>query len=495
MSGGAMSGGAKARPNILWLCSDQQRWDTIAALGNAHIKTPALDALCATGTAFNRAYTQSPICTPSRASMLTGRYPAAHGVYRNGNAFFPAHEKLVTKLFADAGYDCGLVGKLHLSAAKYHEARADDGYRVFHWNHHPTPDAARGDAYEHWLRHEKKVDPQALYAGLGAFCGPGVPAEYHQTTWCGEMARRFITDRRDGPWLLSVNFFDPHAPFDAPPEYLAQVDPAALPLPLWHDSDAERWHDFAAIDQQQKRPQDPRLRHPPQPPPATRDHDKVASHVPEGYDALAVKANYYAMIQQIDAQVAGLIEALRSTGQLDNTIIVYHSDHGEMLGDHGLVLKGCRFFEGLVHVPLMLAWPGRFQAGLQSDALVELVDIAPTLLAAAGLEVPWFMQGTSLLPILEGQADPHVHKPRVVCEFRDSIGGHAGSHGSMVFDGRWKSVVYHGHPIGEIFDLASDPGEFENLWSDTALRAERLQVHLDALAATISGGPPRTSFY
>jgi arylsulfatase A-like enzyme len=483
-------------PNILWFCSDQQRWDTVAALGNRHIRTPNVDALVAEGTAFRRAYTQSPICTPSRASFLTGRYPATHQVYRNGNAFFPAHEKLVTKTFAEAGYDCGLIGKLHLSAAKYHEKRADDGYRVFQYNHHPTPDARHVDAYEHWLRHEKKVDPQALFRGLGAFCGPGVPAELHQSTWCAEMATRFITDRRDGPWLLSLNAFDPHAPFDAPPEALAQVDADSLPPPLWRPSDAERWRDFAQVDQQQVEALDPTVRRAPTPAPTERDHDKVASHVPGDYDALLVKANYYAMIQHLDAQFGRIMAALRDSGQLENTIVVYMSDHGELLGDHGLVLKGCRFFDGLVRVPLILSCPGRFRQALASDALVELVDVAPTLLEAAGLEVPWTMQGRSLLPILEGRADPHRHKDRVVCEYKDSVGGHPDhTHGSMVFDGRYKSVVYHGHPKGEIFDHASDPGEFDNLWDDVALRAERLQVHLDALAATISAGPPRSALY
>ena len=170
------------RPNILWYCSDQQRWDTIRALGQGAIETPTLDRLCANGVAFRRAYSQSQICTPARATFLTGRYPATHHVYRNGNAYFPAHEKLVTKLFAEAGYDCGLAGKLHLSASKYFEQRPDDGYRAFWWSHHPTPDAARGHDYETWLRHEKKVDPVELYRPVNHFCGPGrargVPSDH-----------------------------------------------------------------------------------------------------------------------------------------------------------------------------------------------------------------------------------------------------------------------------------------------------------------------------
>jgi arylsulfatase A-like enzyme len=145
---------------------------------------------------------------------------------------------------------------------------------------------------------------------------------------------------------------------------------------------------------------------------------------------------------------------------------------------------------------MIWCWPGRIGAGVRADALVELVDIVPTLLEAAGLPIPWTVQGTSLLPILEGRADPSHHKPHVVCDFHDAIGkGENHTHGTMVFDGRWKSVVYHGHPVGEIFDHANDPGEFENLWHDTAVRAERLKAHLDALAATISAGPPRSALY
>lgn len=489
---------SEGRPNILWYCTDQQRWDTIRALGQTSIETPTLDSLCAAGTAFNRAYTQSPICTPSRASFLTGRYPASHHVYRNGNGAFPAHEKLVTKIVAEAGYDCGLIGKLHLSAAKYYEHRPDDGYRTFLWSHHPTPDFARGHDYETWLRHEKGVDPRELYVAINHFCGPGVPAALHQTTWCSEMAIRFISEQRGAPWLLSVNPFDPHAPFDAPPEYLDKVDPEAMPLPLFEDADLERHAAFRAIDQQTKIPLDPRIRRQVEHA-AVKDHDQVASAAPDAYDARAVKANYYAMIRLIDDQLGRILDSLRDTGQLERTIIIFMSDHGEMLGDHGLILKGCRFFEGLVHVPLIVSWPERFQQGQLSEALVELVDIAPTLLEAAGLAVPEAMQGRSLVPILTGAADPHRHKAHVICEYHDAIGGQPDhTHGSMVFDGRYKTAVYHGHAIGELYDLVEDPGEFRNLWDEPSardLKLDRLKYHLDAMMGTVSAGPPRAVAY
>ncbi|MBK9609460.1 MAG: DUF4976 domain-containing protein [Betaproteobacteria bacterium] len=138
---------------------------------------------------------------------------------------------------------------------------------------------------------------------------------------------------------------------------------------------------------------------------------------------------------------------------------------------------------------------------MRSEALVEAVDVAPTLLEAAGLPVPESMQGRSLVSLLEGRADADRHKPCVVTEFHDSIGGpkHADhTHGSMVFDGRYKSVVYHGHRIGELYDLQDDPGEFDNLWDESSardLKLERLKAHLDALAGTISAGPPRAVDY
>ncbi len=486
------------RPNILWVCADQMRYDTVAALGNPHIRTPNLDRLVAGGTAFTRTYTQNPVCTPSRASFLTGRYPAAHRVYRNGVESFPSSEVLVTRLLADAGYDCGLVGKLHLSTATRHETRPDDGYRCYQWSHSPmTGEADKYNAYHQWLRDEKGVDASALFENQLDFISPGVPADLHQTTWCAEMAIRFIGEKRDGPWMLSVNPYDPHPPFDPPADYLDRYDPADIPPPLFRPSDLERQPQFANVRAQTVTASDPLasdVRNY-----AYSNQSERGYRPPERYDGRAVKAAYYAMIELLDNQLGRIVAALEDSGQIDNTIIVFMSDHGELLGDHGLLYKGCRFFEGLVHVPMIISWPGRVAARLQSDALVELVDIAPTLLEAAGLEVPEAMQGKSLLPILTGTAPPGHHKDLVICDFNDSVGYSPvpdRTQATMTFDGRWKLIIYHSHDIGELFDLETDPGEFDNRFDDpdlTELRCRLILRHLNAWASTVTAGTRRVS--
>lgn len=491
-----------ARPNILWYCTDQQRWDTIAALGNPHIRTTNIDRLVASGTAFRRCYSQSPVCTPSRASFLTGRYPASHHIHRNGAARFPSDEVLVTKIFADAGYDCGLVGKLHLTAGDKSEGemRFNDGYRVFHWNIHPRPDHPATSAYSDWLRHEKKVDPLELFADSPNFYGPGVPAEYHQTTWCTEMAIRFIGEKRQAPWLLSVNVYDPHPPFDPPADYLKRYDPATLPPPLYRQSDPAHQQAFREVAMQTPDALDVTGL------PLTPDRNALRQTTPGGttgkppasFDARYNKAAYYAMIELIDEEFGRLVNAIRDMGQLDNTLIIFTSDHGELLGDHGLIFKGCRFFEGLVRVPMILSWPAGGVQVLQSNALVELVDIAPTLLEAAGIDIPARMQGRSFLDIMRGTTDPDHHKDHVVSEFNDAMGTQLPSHGFMYCDGHYKICVYDGIAIGELYDLEADPGEFDNLWNDpthVALKTELLHRQIQALLATSDAGVERIANY
>jgi arylsulfatase A-like enzyme len=453
------------RPNVLWICTDQQRYDTIASLGNPHLRTPNIDRLVESGVAFTHAHCQSPICTPSRASFLTGLYPdTVHGC-TNGNDHWDEAAPLVTATLAAAGYDCGLSGKLHLSAAqgRIEKRPRDDGYRVFHWSHHPKPDWPEGHAYDDWLK-GRGEDYNTLYRRHGY-----IPTPLHQTTWCTEMAVDFLKDRRKGPWLFSLNCFDPHPPFDPPQEFLDRFDVASMPGPLFRESDLEAQERLSAINFQSK----PRR--------------------PEAFDAKLRQAQYWAQIELIDQNVGRLLNALDETGQRENTIVIFTSDHGTALGDHGLVAKGCRFYEGLVRVPLIFSWPGRFQKGLKSDALVELTDIVPTLLEASGLPVPERMHGRSLGPILEGRSDPHAHREFVRSIFFRVLEGPE-TCASMIRTRRHKLVAYHGLNLGELFDLEADPGEFDNLWQDPAaadIRFDLLAKAFDAAAFAADVGSQR----
>jgi arylsulfatase len=489
------------RPNILWYCTDQQRFDTIRALGNQYIHTPVLDSLVENGVAFTKAYTQCPVCTPSRATFLTGKYPATHHVHRNGNDYFPSSEVLVTKLLADSGYDCGLIGKLHLSRCeKRTEKRPEnDGYRYYKWSHHPNPDYETGHDYADWLKEEKGIDPIKLYQELSG--SVGLPAELHQTTWCSEMAIRFIKEERTGPWMLSVNPFDPHPPFDPPQEYLDLYDPEKLPYPIFKESDIEHQKRLRDIDFQTKDAINPYSAK------GTFDGAKdvprgdMGSVPPNDYNPRLVKACYYAMVEQIDHELGRIIATLRETGQYENTVIMFTSDHGEMLGDHGLIYKGCRFFEPLTHVPLIVTWPAKGLVGNRSDALVELVDLAPTLLEAAGLEIPYDMQGQSILPIVTGEKGPSYHKDYVISEYHGAIGGAQmpdQTHGLMYYDGRYKIAVYQGHEVGEIYDLQNDPNEFDNLWFNEDykdLKADLMFKAIRGYMKTSGAGVWRTGNY
>jgi len=455
---------SSTRPNILWICTDQQRYDTIHALGNEHVRTPNLDRLVATGVAFTHAHCQTPICTPSRASFLTGMYPSTLHACINGNDHWDNAAPLVTKTLADAGYDCGLAGKLHLSCADGRiEKRPDDGYRVFHWSHHPSPDWPEGHAYDEWLKSQGH-DYRALHKRHGA-----IPAPLHQTTWCAQMAADFIREERSGPWLFSLNCFDPHPPFDPPQEYVDRFDVESLPGPLFRQSDLQAQERLAAINFQSK------------------------ARSPDEFNAKLDQAKYWAQIELIDENVGRLLDLLEETGQRENTIVIFASDHGESLGDHGLRRKGCRFYECLVRVPLVISWPGRFQQGLRSDALVELADIVPTLLEVVGLPVSDLIQGRSLRPILEGRSDPHNHREFVRSEYFCTLPG-APSRATMIRTRRHKLVSYHGHGLGELFDLEKDPGEFDNLWdhpSHAGLRFELAAMSFDSLAFAVDIGPER----
>ena len=477
-----------SRPNILWICTDQQRWDTIGALGNSYISTPHLDQLATDGTAFTRAYCQSPICTPSRASFLTGMYPSTVHVMGNGNAFFPHYPPLVTRLLADEGYDCGLIGKLHLSSAYgRREARTEDGYEYWQYSHAPRDDWQVGHGYADWVRSKGFVLADLTRDQ------DGIPADLHQTTWCAEKTIEFIDQEREGPWLASVNIYDPHPPFNPPRSYRQRYDPEQMPGPLFQESDLEQR--LATIDFQA------RARHPdaldinspilPQSPQKGGEPDPAGTG---GKAAKTLQAAYYAMIELIDDQVGRMLAALEESGQRDNTVVIFTSDHGETLGDHGLIQKGCRFYEGLVRVPLIISWPGQFAGGRVSDALVELTDKAPTILELAGLQPGPRLQGRSLLPLLKGEADLQQHRDFVRCEYYDALDLPDNTFATMYRDRRYKLVVYHGHDLGELYDLEEDPEEFENMWDEPEaqpLKLALMQRSFDASMLAMDRGPER----
>ncbi|MHC4699773.1 MAG: sulfatase family protein [Planctomycetota bacterium] len=460
----------RKRPNILWICTDQQRYDTINALGNPHIRTPNLDRLVAQGAAFTHAHCQSPICTPSRASFLTGMYPSTIHACINGNDHWDEAAPLITKTLADAGYDCALAGKFHLSSAMAHEPELrpkEDGYRRFWYSHAPHQCIGKGNQYTDWLtsigQDYKKLKEKYGY----------IPARWHQTTWCADRAIEFMREKRSGPWLCSVNIYDPHGPFDPPQEHVDRFDIESLPEPRFRESDLAAQQRLAGIMFQgkAKRPVYP--------------------------DAKLTLAKYWAQIELIDENVGRMLKALEQTGQRENTVVIFTSDHGEMAGDHGLNKKGCRFYEGLVRVPLIFSWPGRFKEGLRSDALVELIDITPTLLELADLPIPESMHGRSLLPILTGQADPAHHRDFVRCEYYEVLQGPR-SYATMLRTRQYKLVNYHGHEHGELFDLTKDPHEFENQWDNpsyAAVRFDLMKKSFDALAFSVDIGPERVGRY
>lgn len=457
-------------PNILWLCTDQQRWDTIGAAGCQVAQTPNLDDLWQNSWAFTHAFCQSPICTPSRASFLTGVYPSTTQNTRNGNLRWSGRYPLVTRTLADAGYDCGLVGKLHLASAYERlEPRGDDGYSFYKWSHAPRDDWPEGHAYADWVR-AQGADLAELIEDPA-----GVPAPLHQTTWCAEESIDFIREhgRSDAPWLLSVNIYDPHPPFNPPAEYRSRFSPDEMPHPAYRDSDLAQQRTLSEIEFQgeARGPEALDIANPVLP--DTPDAHAERENANTRRDAPSLIAAYHAMIAQIDEQVGRILAALEESDQQEDTLVIFTSDHGEMLGDHGLIQKGCRFYEGLVRVPLILRWPSRLHEPRESDDLVELTDLPPTLLEAAGLDVPSWIVGQSLL-------SGATQRDAVRCEYFDaldsSLGDGRATAATMYRTRTHKLVSYHGHQVGELYDLERDPNEHSNRWDDPDYRSLQLEL-------------------
>lgn len=477
------------QPNILWVCTDQQRQDTLGCYGNTFVSTPNLDAMAADSALFENAFCQSPVCTPSRGSFLTGRYPITSRTRQNGSNI-PDSEVLVTKILRDAGYVCGLSGKLHLSACNPKsgctemEPRIDDGYEQFHWSHDTAALWGLHNEYFRWLQETFQTTYSAKARKDSKWVQDGMPEEQHQTTWCAEKAIDFIEAQATGgkPWLFSVNIYDPHHPFDPPREYLDRYLPILdqIPLPSYLPGEEHT----KPIWQQQDHAG------------AYNSHAGYPYAEMSEYDHKLVKAAYWAMCDLIDHQVGRMLESLARTGQLENTIVIFMSDHGELLGDHGIYLKGPFFYEPSIKVPLLMHWPKKIPAK-RYDSMVALMDLPQTLLDLCGVPPYEGMQGKSFSKLLQEGKDSG-HRQHVFCEYLNAMPWHQDpkAFASMVRTARWKLVMAHSLHDGELYDLALDPKEQHNLFHDEAMlsvKAELMTLLLDCWSSTADPVPVRKS--
>ena len=463
--------------NILWICTDSQRWDTLGCYGNKFVNTPNIDKLASEGVLFENAFVQNPLCTPSRGSFLTGRYPVTNGLTKNGQNINP-DEKLITKALADNGYTCGLSGKLHINACDnriknygldwwkevgkvdfdMREPRIDDGYSVFNWGHAPTGNPHSD--YTKWAK-ERGIDKFRLDDRSDCkWVKKGLPKELHQTTWCAEKASEFINDNNKNPWLFSVNCFDPHYPFDPPEEllkpYLDKLD--KIPLP-----------DFVKGEMDNK------------PESQQRQVNSKGYNTAEmtNKDHKMIRAAYWAMCDLIDIQVGKIIQTLEETEQRENTVIIFTSDHGELLGDHSCYIKGPLLYDASIHVPLIISCPGIIEQNKRSKALVEAGDLASTILDACKEKHIPGMQAKSLWNLLRGKENLNNFRDDVYCEYYDSNPDNPIQNMTMIRNHYYKLIAHHGaDTISELYDLKNDPCESRNLWNNEKYKEIQSKMYM-----------------
>ncbi|EAR51139.1 probable sulfatase [Oceanicola granulosus HTCC2516] len=501
------------RPNILLITTDQHHYEALGAV-NDKLSTPNLDRLCNMGTRYERAYCPNPVCTPSRASIITGQYPSHHGAWTIG-VDLDEDRPFLGDWLAGAGYRTGLVGKAHFTSLAAPSLESQPtlrdldfwggfngpwyGFQHIELARNHADESHVGQHYARWLEDKGLADwreyfqplpgETAAHAPEEHACGHywaregrswALPDELHYTRWTGERSAAFI-EAGEGPFFLWASFHDPHPPYTVPEPWASMYDPADMEpgrlVPGEHDANPPH---FAAT--QQEAPDFASWHRP-------HEAHGCESHLYPEEELKKDLAVYYGMISFIDAEVGRLLDLLEARGELDDTLIVFTTDHGHFLGQHGLVAKGPFHYEDLIRIPFIVAWPGEVPAGAVSDALQSLVDLAPSFLEAAGAEVPGSVQGRSQLATWRGGAAVRSH---AICENRHNP---VMPHLATYVERDAKITVYREGEMGELFDLAADPGELRNLWDApeaAGLKARMLQGFVQArLAAEPTPAPRR----
>lgn len=467
--------------NILLITSDQQRWDAIGKL-NPAIKTPNLDRLVDRGILFDRAYTVNPVCTPSRCSMLTGHYPSRHGCFHVGTNLPDDYGPTVADRFSDAGYQTSLLGKAHFKACKDPESiesapRVHDLDYFDSWNGpyfgfdhaelvigHTSEPHAGGMHYGAWLR-EQSVDIGSFF-GIHDYDHFGVwdlPENYHGSAWVADRTIAAINRAReaDAPFFLWSSFQDPHNPYVTPEPWTSLHDPAEMPLPYRAVDARAKPAFYASLAEGDFYGDDPELQ------------DKAWGDVKirpdlSDDDVRRLRATYYGMVSLMDHHIGRLLDRLEADGTIDQTVIIFASDHGDYLGDHGLWGKGLPTYESMQRVPFIVSHPECKATGQVSHALQSLVDIEASCLETAGLDATEGSQGVSQL---QAWLDPEQSvRDHCLLEFRPAQGPY--KQRSWI-ESQYKLVVYDTRDYGELYDLDADPRQEHNLYDNSDFRSVR----------------------
>lgn len=483
-------------PNILLVVTDQQHPDLAGFTGKTAVRTPHLDRLAAEGTVFSRAYSACPLCTPSRASMLSGQYPSRHGAWSIGTDT-PDDVTSVAALLSDAGYLTGIVGKSHFKSCERPgsfeappHSRDWDFFRRwsgpwFGFQHarigvgHVNEPHAYSMHYGLFL-HENGIPPEPPYFGK---LEPGwdwaLPEKFHSSTWVADEAIAFLENRANAPFFLSVNFPDPHVPFRVPGAWRERYADAPVPRAKRVLDEIERnattfyranvENRAAALGWHQSQPPPNHGRHP------------VSEGLERSDWEVEAWRTYMAMQELVDHNLGRILDELDRRGIAGNTLVIFTSDHGDMMGNHWLWSKGDCHYDDCTRVPFVVRWPGHVAAGRRSDALVSLVDLAPTFLTAAGLGVDPSMQGVDLTKTLRS-GDPA----------REGVWiDHRVEHGLNVntwITARHRLSLHAIHAErreeAELYDLGTDPDELHNIAAEhPALVAELAQQMIRHIAS------------
>lgn len=449
---------SRPRPNILWLISDQHNARCMGHEGR-NVRTPNLDWIAHSGARFTQAFCNNPICAPSRTSFITGQYCHTHRHLGNGLIDYPeGNPDTLSAVARRHGYQTALIGKAHM-------IRQWDEQGFEHIRYCDLCDAQRNDPLTcHYFKHLVDNDLAGLYdQGTLPADHPGkrthwfispIPHEHSLEVWTGNETLAFLQGRDTRrPFFLQMSFQRPHAPLSPSFERKDMYRPEDIDIPASARDVFE--NAFATKPEWQRRHIANRATYP---------------YVPADRHELQTQlTHYYALISIIDEQIGRVLEHLRSSGELENTVVVYVADHGDFGGDHGLVHKNFGIYESIHRIPFLLAYPG-CPAGTVTDEIVESVDLYPTLCDLMDVPTPSRVEGASLLPILEQGAGG---RDSAICEWgwlppREMI--HA------IRTREFRLVYYGSGQEGELYDHSTDPDELVNVYSDPEYLQIRLQL-------------------